>query len=475
MARIVENPECCLDELFSKGASSINITRPGTYWYCGYYDDDDDTSGDSGQDECYDSLKGPRGKDQMWVPDGATCSTPRVMYIHGGSWMYGSPFTTGYPQLASRLAAATGAVVFLPDYPLVPVGNYTSILRHAIEGLRWLANHGPIEGCMSHGSVPLFVGGDSSGGGSALSLVMQLQADLDLLPGIRIAGAFFFSPWTNLMCNTPEYYHHAFAQINDAGLLFKDYSEFEQYTGDIMFQSISLRSASDFSGNADDYVNGNITLQTDPIASPYFATHERFTGSRTPAFFFAVGESESIMGDTIRVANAAGRGGADVTVEIHSGMWHVFPMYSEGCGSGSELWAGAHVINATGAFVKRIAAGNVEPVRDFRPRLRFLYSPNVDKFEETEELLPDQRKRWLLSSAPMWAVLLSVLASSTGMFLMGCACGGFCVQGSAATLRRGRRVATYRAEAGHGYTRLGNQGAPQRQRTFLEDFVQGVP
>ncbi|CAK0833462.1 unnamed protein product [Prorocentrum cordatum] len=480
---IVKDPECCTDELLASGASPVNVTRPGTHWHCDDYYYDDDAGSDGGQGVCYDSLKGPRGTDQMWVPDGATCASPRMLYIHGGSWMYGSPFTTGYPQLASRLAAATGAVVLLPDYPLVPVGNYTSILRHAIEALRWLADHGPHEGCSSHGSAPLFVGGDSSGGGSALSLVLQLQADPDLLPGVRIAGAFFFSPWTNLMCNTPEYYHHAFARISDAGLRFEDYSEFEQFTGDILFQSVSLESSSDFNGNAIEYIGGNASLQVDPIASPYFAPPQHFAGNRTPALFFAVGDSESIMGDTVRVANAAGRAGADVTVEIHSGMWHVFPMYSEGCGSGSELWAGAHVINATGAFVRRVAAGRLEPVGDRRPRLHYLYSPNLDRFEETGELLPytvPGREMYhqamkSLSRAPMWAVVLSFLASGTGVFLAGCACGGLCVHGGQATLRRGRRVATYRAENGHLYTRLGDQGALQRKRTFLEDFVQDVP
>lgn len=33
----------------------------------------------------------------------------------------------------------------------------------------------------------------------------------------KLAGAFFFSPWTNLMCNTPEYYSNAFSRIQGSG------------------------------------------------------------------------------------------------------------------------------------------------------------------------------------------------------------------------------------------------------------------
>ena len=33
----------------------------------------------------------------------------------------------------------------------------------------------------------------------------------------KLAGAFLFSPWTNLMCNTPEYYTNAFSRIQGQG------------------------------------------------------------------------------------------------------------------------------------------------------------------------------------------------------------------------------------------------------------------
>ena len=32
-----------------------------------------------------------RGYAMLWVPDGADASTPRILYVHGGSWLTGSP------------------------------------------------------------------------------------------------------------------------------------------------------------------------------------------------------------------------------------------------------------------------------------------------------------------------------------------------------------------------------------------------
>ena len=59
--------------------------------------------------------------------------------------MYGSPKTDSYPQLLSKLASITGYVIFAPDYPLVPIGNFTTMRAHNLAALDYLATHGP--GC----------------------------------------------------------------------------------------------------------------------------------------------------------------------------------------------------------------------------------------------------------------------------------------------------------------------------------------
>eukprot|EP00930_Biecheleria_cincta_P053993 TRINITY_DN3984_c0_g2_i1.p1 TRINITY_DN3984_c0_g2~~TRINITY_DN3984_c0_g2_i1.p1 ORF type:complete len:651 (+),score=95.41 TRINITY_DN3984_c0_g2_i1:75-2027(+) len=484
--KLVKNPNCCMDEHFRGDIRWREIERPGTQWFC-------NTS-----HNCYDALGGNRGKDLMAIPKGADCSSPRILYVHGGSWMYGSPNTTGYGQFASRLATATGAVVFMIDYPLVPVGNYTTILNRSIEGLRWLARHGPDDSCSEDAHVPLVVGGDSSGGGTALSLLLQLQNKPDLLPGRQITGAFLFSPWTNLMCNTPEYYTNAFAKIQSPQT-FKDLSPLEQFVGDIIFQSLTEENAGEFSANALEYVGYKAKLQTDPIASPYFAEVEDYKGKHLPALHIAVGGSESIMGDSVRVAYKAAEAGLDVDLEIYNGMWHVFPMYSEGCGSGSELWSGTHAISTTGRFVRSLVsdersmrssvAYHAAAEKHF-PRVQLLYDPKVDAFSRVGELMPNTAA-WnygsimkKVSEQPWWVVLPSLGGGAMAIFMAGIFVGGVLDFGGREAYKRAKRVAEYRrscVEVPIGYINMDaitsrtGQGESRLQRSFVMDFVMGVP
>merc|ERR1712216_784439 len=110
--RLADDDSCCMDENMAPGVLQETIKRPDTAWTC------------EQSNSCYDETKGDRGADGMWYSETASCETPRVLYVHGGSWMYGSPFTYGYPQLISRLALQSEFVFFAPDYPLVPVGKY---------------------------------------------------------------------------------------------------------------------------------------------------------------------------------------------------------------------------------------------------------------------------------------------------------------------------------------------------------------
>ena len=102
----------------------------------------------------------------------------------------------------------------------------------------------------------------------------------------------------------------------------QDDSKLTMYTGDILFQDVTPENADAFNGNAVDYLGGEYDLQTDPIASPFFAEPRDFAGA-VPPLYFAVGASESILGDSVRVAQHAAQGGTDVILEaskLHSGV-----------------------------------------------------------------------------------------------------------------------------------------------------------
>eukprot|EP00928_Gymnodinium_smaydae_P047309 TRINITY_DN31566_c0_g1_i1.p1 TRINITY_DN31566_c0_g1~~TRINITY_DN31566_c0_g1_i1.p1 ORF type:complete len:590 (+),score=104.13 TRINITY_DN31566_c0_g1_i1:61-1770(+) len=346
--KLSKDPNCCLDSKRAPNVRHLVYRRPEAEWHCGK--------------GCYDACPDKetsclRGADSVWIPKGATCASPRILYIHGGSWMYGSPTTLGYDVLASQLAALTGGVVMVPDYPLVPIGNFTTILKAVGDALSWLAWYGPWkkEDCGGD-HPPIVIGGDSSGGGTALSLLLQLKRSphlFKLLPDSRtgrlVAGAFFFSPWTNLVCNTPDYYHHAFASIVDAST-FSNSTTSTVYTGDIIFHGHPDMNSGGFQLNSEEYI-GDPSLLTDPLASPMYATATELAGGGLPPLYFAVGASESILGDSVVVAQKAAAYGAEVNLDIYEGMWHVFPMYAEGCGGDVELWPARRALNRTAKHI----------------------------------------------------------------------------------------------------------------------------
>ncbi|CAJ1363046.1 unnamed protein product [Effrenium voratum] len=501
-SRIVKNSSCCMDQDIASGVKQKSFQRKGATWDCN-------------EDNCWDELQGLRGRDTMWIPDGATCSTPRTLYTHGGSWMYGSPTTDSYAQLGSRLAQVTGSVVMLHDYPLVPAGNYTTILEWAITALQWLSKNGPVDGCKEE--VPLFVGGDSSGGGTTLSLVLTLQRRPHLLSQ-KLAGAFLFSPWTNLMCNTPEYYTNAFSRIQGQGK-FKDDSELTMYTGDIMFQEITPENADAFSGNAVDYLGGSAELQTDPVASPFFAHPADFAGDNMPPLYFAVGASESILGDSVHVAQRAAQGGSDVILEVYHAMWHVFPMYSEGCGLGQPLWSAANALNQTGLFVRHIyetgrlpyqmklegphggppessiLASFWKPGKSKVPVFRYLYDPEVKQFAKVGELMPQTDAEYgykdmikSLAKQSPWLVLPSITGAAAGIFFLGFCLGGVTEYSGERAVQRFTKVRQFRRRedellrAGTApdlvapLLEIEKTSSRLRSRpSFIQDFVKGVP
>merc|ERR1719221_1843142 len=94
-------------------------------------------------------------------------------------------------------------------------------------------------------------------------------------------------------------------------------------------------------------------LLTDPIASPFYATEDLLRG--LPPIYLAVSGTESMTGDSVIFGSKAALQGVPVVLDIFYGMWHVFPQYSEGCGSMHELWQGKAALSHTGDFVRHVA------------------------------------------------------------------------------------------------------------------------
>jgi len=236
------------------------------------------------------------------------------------------------------------------DYPLAPVAQYAGMVNSTIAALEYLATHGP-PGCENGASEapPLLIGGDSAGGGLAYSVLISISSGKRTLHGgaVSLSGGFFFSPWTNMRCDTPSYLNNAFSMIKRAkgGVA---------YAGDVLHQDTPAKNVVDSLENAVNYL-GDRKLLDDPIASPILAGADLL--SNMPPVLFVVAAHELIFGDAVIAAQNAAAASVEVVLDVYEGMWHDFPMYSEGCGNPwkRQLWQGVDAIARAAAFMKHFA------------------------------------------------------------------------------------------------------------------------
>jgi len=351
-AKLARDPNCCVD---SAREPTVRMEEHLlTPWTCE-------------APACFDKPRGARGTAALWVPPGADCSSPRVLMVHGGSWMYGSPTSSGYDALASKLAARSGAVVLVPDYPLVPVGNFSTILSATQQTWAWLATHGP-RGCTNdlRNAPPLTVMGDSAGGGTALSFMLAPQPS-DGAP--RPASAVLFSPWANLRCDTPDYVNNAFRVSEEA--------EGRSFTGDIVFQAPPHKNQREFTKVAKDYL-GSAALLDDPVASPVPNAPVQAFARAAGALYVVVGGSETLLGEGLEIGRKAAAAGVPSRVDVFAGLWHDFPMYAEGCGDAAILWQAEAAVNRAAQLIR--AKPLACPTKPKRPVVNVYYStPGEDE------------------------------------------------------------------------------------------------
>lgn len=75
-----------------------------------------------------------------------------------------------------------------------------------------------------------------------------------------------------------------------------------------------------------------------------------------PPIYLTASASELIGGDSSVFAATAAKAGVHCRSEQFYGMWHTFPQWSEGCGSGKPLWQGLAALQHYGDFVRDVAS-----------------------------------------------------------------------------------------------------------------------
>jgi cation diffusion facilitator CzcD-associated flavoprotein CzcO/acetyl esterase/lipase len=217
-----------------------------------------------------------------------------LLYLHGGAYCVGSAAT--HRNLTARLAQATGLEVFALDYRLAPEHPFPAAIEDARSAALALMQRGP-----------LYIAGDSAGGGLAVATTLALRDGGHALP----AALVLFSPWVDVtLKNAPP----------------------APPPGEAML-SVGWAQAC-----AAMYLHGADGQQ--PWASPQYAKLEGL-----PPVLIQCGTDELLYPEGLRFHDALQAARVAVRCEVTQRRWHVFQAHAGVLQSANEA------VNRVGQFV----------------------------------------------------------------------------------------------------------------------------
>lgn len=118
---------------------------------------------------------------EVHVPGGMT-SDRRILYLHGGAFVTGSPRT--HRGIAGRIARGVRAEVIVPDYRLAPEHPFPAALDDAVRVYEALIERGAPS---SH----IALAGDSAGGNLVFALLLRLKGEGLPMPSAAVGMSPF--------------------------------------------------------------------------------------------------------------------------------------------------------------------------------------------------------------------------------------------------------------------------------------------
>jgi monoterpene epsilon-lactone hydrolase len=151
-----------------------------------------------GQDVSFDGEITPLDADGIkgeWVVAAGGDPQRRMLYIHGGAWIMGSPLS--HRAITTHYAKLIGGAVFSLDYRLMPENSRLDGIDDCRSAWRWIVEHGPAGAATASA---LFVSGDSAGGNLTLSLIAWIRDQGLRAPNAAVA----LSPATDGTFTSPS-------------------------------------------------------------------------------------------------------------------------------------------------------------------------------------------------------------------------------------------------------------------------------
>jgi epsilon-lactone hydrolase len=235
-----------------------------------------------------------------WVAAPGAAEDRTILYLHGGGYAIGS--IDSHRAMAAGLSHASGARVLLIGYRLAPEHPFPAAVEDSIAAYRWLLRQG-VE------PSRIAIAGDSAGGGLTVATLVALRDAKDRLP----AAGVCISPWVDMEASGES----MTTKAAEDPMIQRDIIEW--------FAALYVKK--------DD--------RRAPLASPIYADL-----SGLPPLYVLVGTAETLLDDSIRLAERARKAGVQVTLEPWEGMIHVWPAFA------SMLDEGREAIDMIGAFVR---------------------------------------------------------------------------------------------------------------------------
>ena len=235
-----------------------------------------------------------------WITAPSAAEGRVILYLHGGGYAIGS--IDSHRAMAGSLSRAARARVLLIGYRLAPEHPFPAAVEDSTAAYRWLLGQG-VE------PARIVVAGDSAGGGLTVATLLALRDAKERLP----AGGVCISPWVDMEASGESMTTKA--------------------AEDPMIQrDIIERFAAWYVGTAE---------RRAPLASPIYADL-----SGLPPLYVLVGTAETLLDDSVRLAERARKAGVRVTLEPWDGMIHVWPAFAPMLDEGREA------IEKIGDFVR---------------------------------------------------------------------------------------------------------------------------
>ena len=227
-----------------------------------------------------------------------------LIYLHGGGYSIGS--LDSHRDLIARMCEESGALTLGVDYRLAPEHRFPAQLEDSMAVYRWVLDQG-------FDPARITLAGESAGGGLTISTLVKIRDERMPLP----AAAVCISPWVDL---------------EGMGGTMRTNAPFD-YVGYRVIRSFARR----FVRHED---------LRHPYAAPLYADL-----SGLPPLLIQAGGAETLLDDSVRLAERARRAGVDVSLEVATDMihaWHLFaPAFEQP----------RNAIRRAGSFIREHSAG----------------------------------------------------------------------------------------------------------------------